>query len=85
MLILNSSGAIASFFILPTALLIATSAWSVLADAAPWIVMGTASQPLSEVGALSGTDWAHLGVASLIWIALPLLAGLFRVLRKEVK
>jgi ABC-2 type transport system permease protein len=85
MLILNSSGAIASFFILPTALLIATSAWSVLSDAAPWIVMGTASQPLTEVGALSGNDWVHLGVASLIWIVVPLAAGLVRVLQKEVK
>ena len=85
MVILNSSGAIATFFILPTAMLIATSAWSVLADAGPWIVMGTATQPLTEVGALSSTDWAHLGVASCIWIVVPLAAGLFRVLHKEVK
>jgi ABC-2 type transport system permease protein len=85
MVILNSSGAIATFFILPTAMLIATSAWSVLADARPWIVMGTATQPLTEVGVLSSTDWAHLGVASLIWIVVPLATGLFRVLRREVK
>jgi hypothetical protein len=29
--------------------------------------------------------YPRLGVASLIWIASPMLAGLVRVLRKEVK
>ena len=85
LVILNSAGAIATFFILPTALGIVASLWKALAEVAPWIVLNTATGPLIEARTMTGEEWAHLGVASLIWIALPLLVGLFQVLRREVK
>ena len=36
-------------------------------------------------GHLTSQDWAQLGVTSVLWIVLPLLAGLRLVLRSEVK
>lgn len=85
LVILNSAGAIATFFILPTAFGIVASLWKALAEVAPWIVLNTATGPLIEARTMSGEEWAHLGVTSLIWIALPLLVGLFQGLHREVK
>lgn len=82
---LNSAGAIATFFVLPSALVILSSFWKTLADAAPWVLVDTANGPLIEAGNMTGQEWAQLGVASFIWIGLPAIAGLFQVLRREVK
>jgi len=82
---LNSAGAIATFFVLPAAFGIVTSLWKVLADIGPWIDINTASGPLLEVENLTGEEWAHFAVATLLWVVLPLIVGIFRVLRKELK
>ena len=84
-MILNLAGAVATFFILPTVFGIVASLWKALAEVAPWIVLHTATAPLIETRTMSDEEWAHLGVASLIWIALPLLVSLFQVLHREVK
>ena len=83
LVILNSAGAIATFFVLPTAVGIVTMMWKALEDVAPWIDFD--SSVLLQSTALTNEQWAQFGVTSLIWIALPLTAGLLRVLRKEVK
>ena len=83
LVILNSAGAIATFFVLPTAVGLATMMWKALEDVAPWIDFD--SGVLLQGTSLTNEQWAQFGVTSLIWIVLPLTAGLIRVLRKEVK
>ncbi len=34
---------------------------------------------------MAAADWAHLGGAGLIWLVVPLVVGLWLVLRSEVK
>lgn len=53
-------------------------------DLRPWIDLQAAQAPLSE-GGVTATEWAHLLVSSLPWLILPLVIGLRRVLRAEVK
>jgi len=83
LVILNSAGAIAAFFVLPTAVELVTTYWRALANIAPWINFD--SGILVQDTVLTNEHWAQFGVTSLIWIVLPLAVGLVRVLRKEVK
>jgi ABC-type transport system involved in multi-copper enzyme maturation permease subunit len=83
--ILNSAAAIAAFFIVPTAFGLVTTMWEALADVAPWININAASGVLLEPRTMTGEEWGHLGVTHLVWIGVPLIIGLTRVLRKEVK
>jgi ABC-type transport system involved in multi-copper enzyme maturation permease subunit len=84
MLIMNSPAAIVTFFILPTAWSYLTEVWSALAGVQPWLDVNAASQPLWDHQA-NGADWVHFGVAALIWLALPLMLGTWRLLRAELK
>ena len=34
---------------------------------------------------MGGSDWAHLAVAGLIWLVIPLAIGLFALSSSEVK
>jgi hypothetical protein len=34
---------------------------------------------------LTGEEWAQVAVTALIWILLPLVAGVIRLLRSELK
>ncbi len=85
LLFLNSAAAIVTFFVLPTAFTIVANLWGALRDAAPWIDLGTAQQPLFQGGNLTGEQWWQVVTATLIWMVLPFLVGLVRVLRAEVK
>jgi ABC-2 type transport system permease protein len=83
LVILNSAGALATYFILPTAVSLLTTAWKALHDVAPWINFDAGI--LLQGVPVSSEQWAQFGVTILIWMALPFAAGLFRVMRKEVK
>jgi ABC-2 type transport system permease protein len=85
LLFLNSAAAIVTYFVLPTAFSIVASLWSALKDAAPWIDLGTSQQPLFNGVNLSNEQWAQLAVSTVIWVVLPFVVGLVRVLRAEVK
>lgn len=89
LILLNTPAAIVAFFVLPIASSIVFSLVPGLQDAAPWVDLGTAQQPLfsSFEGAsgLTGEQYAQLGTTSLIWIIVPFVAGWFRVMRAEVK
>lgn len=50
----------------------------------PWIDFNAAQNPLID-GTIHGSDWGHLVVSGLIWLVLPLVVGVWRVLRAEVK
>jgi len=85
LLFLNSAFAIVLYFVLPTAFSILFNTVPALEDSAPWIDFGTAQQPLGNVGNLTGEEWAQLAVTAMIWVILPFVAGLWRMLRAEVK
>jgi len=89
LIFLNTPAAIVVFFVVPIASSIIFSLVSGLADAAPWVDLGTAQEPLfssfeGEID-LSGDEYAQLGTTTLIWIVLPFIAGWFRVMRAELK
>jgi ABC-2 type transport system permease protein len=85
LIFLNSAAAIVTYFILPTAFSIVANLWGALEEAAPWLDLGTSQPPLYQGDPLSGEQWAQLATSSAIWILLPFLVGLWRVMRAEVK
>jgi ABC-2 type transport system permease protein len=85
LLFLNSAAAIVTYFVLPTVFSIVANVWGYLEDKAAWIDFGTAQGPLFDTGALSGKEWAQLAVTGTVWVILPFVAGLWRMLRAEVK
>ncbi len=85
LLFLSSAPAIVSYFVFPTALNIVASLWSPLADVQPWIDLWASQAPLFTAEDLSGTQWAQIGTSNLIWVVLPFVIGIARVLRAEVK
>ncbi len=85
LIFLNSAAAIVSYFVLPIAFSIVASLWSALSDVAPWVDLGTSQQPLFGGENLTGEQWAQVSTGMLIWVVLPFVAGLVRVMRAEVK
>jgi ABC-2 type transport system permease protein len=86
LLFLNSSAAIVSYFVLPSALNIIGTLWDSMHRVQPWIDLWAAQEPLFRGGGnLTGEQWAQSVTSTLIWVVLPLVVGLFRVLRAEVK
>jgi ABC-2 type transport system permease protein len=85
LIFLNSAAAIVTYFVLPIAFSILTSLWKALADAQPWIDLNTSQAPLFSGDSMSGKEWSQLLVGTLIWVVLPFLIGLWRVLRAELK
>ncbi len=85
LIFLNSAAAIVTYFVLPIAFSIVASLWSALNDIAPWVDLGTSQQPLFDGSHVSGEEWAQIATGMLIWVVLPFVAGLVRVLRAEVK
>jgi hypothetical protein len=85
LLLLNSAAAVVLYFVLPTAFSILFNTVPALEDSAPWIDFGTAQGPLGDVGNLTGEEWTQLAITGTIWVILPFVAGLWRMLRAEVK
>ena len=86
MLFLSSPLAIVSFFLLPTLWQVLTQTVPAVEDAAVWLDVNTAMEPLIDpTMSMTGDSWQHLGTSALVWIALPLLLGALRVVRSEIK
>jgi ABC-type transport system involved in multi-copper enzyme maturation permease subunit len=85
LLFLSSATAIVAYFVVPIAFSVVANAWGGLADKAAWVDLGTAQGPLFAGDNLSGQQWSQLAVATVIWVVLPFVVGLVRVLRAEVK
>ena len=85
LLFLNSAAAIVTYFVLPTAFSILSSLWGAMADVAPWIDLGTSQTPLFMGANLTGEQWAQIAVGTALWVVLPFLVGVVRVLRAELK
>lgn len=87
-LLRNSPAAIVGYFVisfvLPGLFLLLSNAQDWFKDAWPWVDFNYAQGALFD-GAPSATEWAHLGVTGLFWLAIPLALGLRIVVRSEVK
>jgi ABC-type transport system involved in multi-copper enzyme maturation permease subunit len=81
-LFLNSPLAIVMYFVIPTVVGILGE----LIDALPadWIDTSQTFSPLVE-NEMGAGDWSRLAVSTAIWILLPLVLGLLRLQRAEVK
>ena len=85
LLFLSSATAIVTYFVVPTAFTIVASLWHWLATARPWIDLGASSEFLYDGKPMGGEQWAQLGTGTALWVLLPFVLGLVRVLRAEVK
>ncbi|HEX5205397.1 ABC transporter permease [Paractinoplanes rhizophilus] len=82
-LLLSSPLAIVAFFALPTISGILRETIKALGRVSGWLDLGITSGPLSEPSMTSG-EYARLAVSCLVWVALPLVLGSVRILRREV-
>ncbi|MFY0409134.1 ABC transporter permease, partial [Solicola sp. PLA-1-18] len=53
-------------------------------DIWPWVELNRAQTPLFDAS-MTGENWAQLATASAIWIVLPMVVGVWTLLRSEVK
>jgi ABC-2 type transport system permease protein len=89
-LLMNTPAAIVGYFayslILPIAVGILSSLSSGFADVAPWIEFNTAQSPLF-MGDYTPTaeEWAQIATSGTIWLVVPLVLGIARLLRIEFK
>lgn len=87
-LLRNSPAAIVGYFVisfvLPGLFLLLSNTQAWFEDAWPWVDFNYAQGALFN-GPLSVSEWAHLGVTGLFWLAIPLAVGLRIVVRSEVK
>ncbi|MDO4918046.1 hypothetical protein [Kocuria sp.] len=77
--------AIVAYFILPVLFTTATMLVPALQDLGAWVDLKVAAAPLAAGVDLTAAQWGQLGTSSLLWIGVPLLIGLWRVLTREVK
>lgn len=84
MLLLNTPAAIVSYLVLPTVWSVLGGMVASLKAAAGWLDLTTTMQPLLE-GNMTANQWLRLGTATAVWVLLPLAAGLWRIIRSEVK
>jgi ABC-2 type transport system permease protein len=84
MILMNSAAAIVTAFVLPIAFSVLANIVPKIEEHAAWIDLSTAQGPLFD-HTIAGDDWAKLALTSLWWIVIPLVAGVWRLLRSEVK
>jgi ABC-type transport system involved in multi-copper enzyme maturation permease subunit len=89
-LIRNSAGAIVAYFVysfvLPTVFVVLATSQEWFRHLQPWVDVTYAQSALfSFNGALTGEQWANIGVTGVTWLLIPMLVGLGLVMRAEVK
>jgi ABC-2 type transport system permease protein len=87
-LFLNSPAGIVIYFVysfvLPGLFALGAALMDWFETLQPWIDFNTDQNDLID-GTIHGVGWAHLFVAGLIWLVLPLAIGVWRIRRAEVK
>lgn len=89
-LLLNTPAAIVGYFaytlILPTAVGILSALSEGFEKVAPWIEFNTAQTPLFMGDYTpTGEEWAQIATSAFIWLVIPLVLGIRRLLRIEFK
>lgn len=80
--------AIVAFFLLPQISTIVFQLVSAFEGIRDWVDMNTAWLPLLEgdgARGLEGEQWSQAAVVFVIWVLVPLTAGIIRTMRREVK
>ena len=87
-LLLNTPAAIVVFFVykwvLPGLFAIGAALMAWFNDLVDWIDFQSAQNRLFD-GGLTSTEWGQLVVSGVIWLVVPLVIGLWRIQRAEVK
>ncbi|MGL5827409.1 MAG: ABC transporter ATP-binding protein [Nocardioides sp.] len=84
MLFLISAAAIVAFYLLPTVSGIIFGPQFGLTDLGEWVDLNQGQGQLYDHN-LSAQDWAQVATSALIWVGVPALLGVRRVLRAEIK
>jgi ABC-2 type transport system permease protein len=82
-LFLSSAPAIVLSFVLPLGWS-AVGSIPALEGTARWLDGSRSLSPMTE-HLMSGTEWARAGTTLAVWMALPLVIGLWRILRSEIR
>lgn len=84
LLLMHSALAIVTYFVLPTVVGIVVEVVNGLNEPSKWFDPAQSTTPLAE-NTMAGDDWAKLGVTVAIWVGVPLVLGLLRLRRHELK
>ncbi|MEV0234476.1 hypothetical protein [Nonomuraea sp. NPDC050786] len=82
-LLLNAPAAIVIYFVMPMLWSAVGQLGHVGAALAGWLDLNSTTSALTS-GEVSGGDLARLAVSALVWIAIPMAAGVLRVSRKDI-
>jgi ABC-2 type transport system permease protein len=82
-LFLSSAPAIVLSFVLPLGWS-AVGSIPALEGAARWLDGSRSLSPMTD-HLMSGTEWARAGTTLAVWMALPLVIGLWRIMRSEIR
>jgi ABC-type transport system involved in multi-copper enzyme maturation permease subunit len=83
LLLVNTPLAVVTFLVLPTVWAMLSALVAALREPARWLDTSITMEPLLGP-AVTADQWGRLAVSVLVWVALPLAAGLVRTLRREV-
>jgi hypothetical protein len=88
--LMNTPAAIVGYFVYSLILPIAVGVLGMLSEGfqkvAPWIEFNTAQLPLFEGDYTpTGEEWAQIATSGTIWLVVPLVLGIARLLRIEFK
>jgi ABC-type transport system involved in multi-copper enzyme maturation permease subunit len=81
--VLVSAPAIVAYLLLPTVWLALANNIHALRDVAQWLAQSQTLDPMVR-HSLSATGWVHLLATVAVWTILPLLIGIWRLLRRDV-
>jgi ABC-2 type transport system permease protein len=85
MLLRSSALAIVIYFVVPTAWTLLGSYVGWLHRWAAWLDLGSTTGPLQSGASLTAQGWARVAASVALWVLLPVLVGLVRLLRGEVR
>ncbi|MGE4426729.1 MAG: ABC transporter permease [Solirubrobacteraceae bacterium] len=84
LLVRRPAPAIVLYFGIPTVLSLITELVSSLDGLGRWVDPNQSWGTLAEGTDLTGTAWARVAVTAVIWVAVPLIVGLWRVRRADI-
>ncbi|MFI5912575.1 ABC transporter permease [Dactylosporangium sp. NPDC051541] len=84
LLLLGSAGAVAAYYVVPIGWAAAGRLVPALEPAARWLDLSRTRGPLDAAG-VTADEWARFAASAALWVALPILLGLVRATRAEIR
>ncbi|WP_433060295.1 ABC transporter permease [Dactylosporangium sp. CS-033363] len=84
LLVLSSAPGVAAYYVLPIAWAAAGRLVPALEPAARWLDLSRTRVPLAAPG-VSAQEWTRFGASAALWVVLPVLVGLLRTARADVR